>query len=359
MSADPPANPPANRAGSSHRWRTLSPARLSPAPRQGLAAVRLIGVLAVLLLLIGGGRFAWVALAPLPEVEVASAGDLPEVPDLPESGLDMRERRDALASLNDDNPYSMTRNFWAYDEPAIPEDETPVAEAGPDEAPPPSTGDRAEQRVAPALAGDEATAAFERLELTEDPTPKVQSMIKKMSLRGVYRVDDRARAMIEDRNTVEAGKGPAIGAYGVGDRLEDDAWTVLAIDPVGKRVALEREGERVALSLFDEQPFTVLASAKQPENTETEAPPRTELRVERLTESEVRAQLREAGLSESEIAEIMELATAEDPSRRRPRTIGPDDEAGEDSEAPAGLRMIMNMLGSDPTQRSNDDEDGS
>jgi len=290
-------------------WRRLPRRRLRPggpdaggaatwAARAGYAAAAL-----------GAGWLGLVVVSPLPTPNAEEAPRLPALPSLPREDASLEQRQRILASLTSENVFRPDRTFWTR---------APTAPTADDATPPPSVASAEEPTSTDDAAPLAAESAGGTIDYDSIPiralgqlSPAVNKKVRELILRGVYATQGEPVAMI---GTVAEQATRGAAPRRVGDRFDDGAWRVLAIDAKRGRVILERTGEvNVELRLYPDDAYEpswprgeVAAADSGPEASGAVAedePADASARLE-----QIRRELESAGVDPEAIDETLTLA---------------------------------------------------
>ncbi|MCB9838797.1 MAG: hypothetical protein H6813_05620 [Phycisphaeraceae bacterium] len=245
------------------------------------AAMALLGVSALWLLV--------VLLRPLSHGRSPEPATIPTIAEIANHPASIDERQARLAALNrGGNLFATDRRNW----PVI----ATTTQAG-GEAPAPDQPRQAQQQPVAIAAGDRALGD---LEITRDVSTAIQKRLDLLRLRGVYRINGQAAAMIGQRTNSDS------ETYRVGDTFADGEWRLEAIDAESDRVILSRSGQNFELTLYDTGTMRSGAAAPLPSISATNAP--GDVTIDFTSLDKVATELRDAGLPRDEINELIALS---------------------------------------------------
>lgn len=253
--------------------------------------------------LVGAG--AWMLLSllrPLPTASAPPPLSPPTIPTPQTASMDLAAREALLSRLhNQGNIFAPDRQPWPLKDSATASSPGEIATAHPVASASAPSAKPAPKSTAP--------PRYEDIEIVEKPPVGIEKDLKDLRLRGVYRTEAGAVALI---GTIRQKNAFQTFPRRIGDSFDDGNWTVVAIDEVGMRVILSRIGVNVELKMFGPLEGSAAVVKAKPAVIPGRMP-NPSVVVYTKTPEQLRAELMEAGFLQEEIAELVRLMEEAEP----------------------------------------------
>lgn len=301
-------------------------------------------------IVLGGAWLAWNGMRSLPGAVAGEAASPTDVARVEFEASDVERRGALLARVEGRNAFSADGVAWMNVRPAVADERS-----GDDEP-----ADEVETTVAADGLRPATPVQVGTIRIT--PEDKLSSDVKKareeLFLRGIRSSLDGAMIAMIAMNSVDHAKysrGFAAGDEFVDQKHPKAKWRVVAVDAGQKVVVLNRSGENVVLSLYDQSEDArarLVSSGVSATGAKVNA--RVMPTIVKQSEDEIAAAMRAAGIADEEIAALLARARSDEvlsaPVKAGTEGGDPDGLNGTlppiapASEAPEGIDAIFKMM---------------